>query len=264
MSVEVIGNGFIAWHARRYLTADARATVLASGVSSTSTVGEEHFRREADLVRDTARRCREHGRLLVYLSSAATALYGRRGVGREDTRLVPITPYGRHKLAMEELVAASGAAWLTLRLTNITGPRQNPAQLLPSLVRQIRTGAVTVHRGARRDVVDVRHFITVLERLLGAGVHGRIINVASGVASPIEEIIDGIEARLGRRVNRNILDVPVEAVRISNRCMRTLVPEAEEFGFGARYLDRLLDRYVGPESPDSTTATAVEAGTGTP
>ncbi|WP_408994594.1 NAD-dependent epimerase/dehydratase family protein [Streptomyces sp. 1268] len=266
MSLDVIGDGFIARHVRHHLATDALAhtTILAAGVSSTSTTGTEQFRREADLVRAAARHCRENGRLLVFLSSAAPSLYGRTGVGREDVRLAPITPYGRHKLALEEFVAASGTAWLTLRLAAVTGPRQNPVQLLPSLVQQVRAGTVTVYRGARRDLLDVRHFLAVLEELLRTGVQGTVVNVASGVAFPVETIVDGVEDRLGRRAKRRHVDVPPESLRLSNRRMRALVPEAAHFGFGPGYLDRILDRYVRAEDPDSATTTAVEAGAGSP
>ncbi|PJN35394.1 NAD-dependent epimerase/dehydratase [Streptomyces sp. CB02613] len=267
MSVDVIGDGFIARHVRHHLAAariHAHATILAAGVSSTSTTGAEPFRREADLVRAAARHCRENGRLLVFLSSAAPSLYGRTGVGQEDARLAPVTPYGRHKLALEEFVAASGTAWLTLRLAAVTGPRQNPVQLLPSLVQQVRAGTVTVYRGARRDLMDVRHFLAVLEGLLRTGMRNRVVNVASGVAFPVETIVDGIEDRLGRRATRRHLDVPPESLRLSNRRMLTLVPEAAHFGFGPGYLDRILDRYAGAENPDSATTTAVETGTGSP
>lgn len=244
MTGEVVGRGFLAEYLRRHLSADALATVLAAGVSNTSETSPERFRREAALVSGTALRCREAGRLLVFLSSAATGLYGRRGVGREDSRVTPVTPYGRHKLAMEHLVADSGAPWLTLRLSHVVGPGQNPAQLFPSLVRQVRSGAVTVHRGARRDLMDVRHVTAVLGRLLALGVHYRTVNVASGVAYPVDRIVTALETHLGRPARRTLLHVPSESLRLSNDRMRALVPEASEFGFGPGYLDALVGRYA--------------------
>ncbi|GHI86846.1 NAD-dependent epimerase/dehydratase family protein [Streptomyces xanthophaeus] len=245
MTGEIIGGGFLAGYLRHHLAPEMPATVLAAGVSNTSETSPERFRREAVLVSETARRCREHGRLMVFLSSAATGLYGREGEGREDQQVEPVSPYGKHKLAMERLVADSGAQWLTLRLSHVVGPRQNPAQLLPSLVRQVRSGTVTVYRGARRDLMDVRHFATVLDRLLALGVCGRTVNVASGVAFPVDQIVAALEAAVGRSAERAFLDVPVETLSISNQRMRTLVPEATGFGFGPGYLDGLVSRYVG-------------------
>ncbi|QTE03023.1 NAD-dependent epimerase/dehydratase family protein [Streptomyces cyanogenus] len=244
MTGEVIGDGFVARYVRRHLVPGGPVTVLAAGVSSTSATAPEQFAREAALVTETARRCRERNRLLVHLSSASCGLYGRRGEGREDARVTPPTPYGRHKLAMERVVSDSGAPWLTLRLSHLVGPGQNPAQLIPSLAAQIRSGTVVVHRGARRDLLDVRHFVTVLDRLLALGVRGQIVNVASGFSFSAEEIVTALELGLGQRAHRILRDVPAESLRISNRRMRAFVPETEHFGFGAGYLDRLVARYV--------------------
>ncbi|MFE0171796.1 NAD-dependent epimerase/dehydratase family protein [Streptomyces sp. NPDC059002] len=247
VTVDVIGGGFIALQARRHFGARPDipyATLVAAGVSDTSETSPECFRREELLVRRTAQRCREHGRLLVFLSSAAGGLYGREGEGREDGAPAPFSAYGRHKLAMERLVADSGARWLTLRLSHLVGTQQNARQLVPSLVRQIRSGEVAVHRGARRDLLDVRHFLVVLDRLLALGVHGRVVNVASGTAVPAERLVAGVEERLGCRARRRFHDVPPETLRVSTRLMCSLVPESREFGLGPDYPDELLDRYV--------------------
>ncbi|MFJ8085533.1 NAD-dependent epimerase/dehydratase family protein [Streptomyces sp. NPDC096205] len=244
MSAEVIGDGFIARYLRRHPLPHHWVTVLAAGVSSPSESAPEQFAREARLVTATVRRCREQRRLLVLLSTAATGLYGRQGEGHESARITPLTPYGHHKLAMERLVTASGAAALILRLSHLVGPDQNPAQLIPSLVRQVRSGTVTVHHGARRDLLDVQHFGTVLNRLLDLGVHGRTVNVASGVSYPAEEIVTAVEAALGSRAHRVPHLVPPESLRISTDRMRAYVPEAAHFGFGPSYLDGLIARYA--------------------
>jgi hypothetical protein len=101
----------------------------------------------------------------VFLFSAATGPYGGEGEGREDFPVTPVSPYREHKLAMERLVADSGANWLTLRLSRVVGPRQNPVQLFPSLVRRVRSGTVMVHRGARRDLMDVHRLRSSRVRL---------------------------------------------------------------------------------------------------
>ncbi|MFJ2769917.1 NAD-dependent epimerase/dehydratase family protein [Streptomyces sp. NPDC087300] len=253
LSVEVIGGGFVARQAVLHFGArpDAPcATLVAAGVSDTSETSPECFHREELLIRRTARRCQEDDRLLVFLSSAAGGLYGREGEGREEGPPAPFSAYGRHKLAMERVVADSGARWLTLRLSHLVGTQQNSRQLVPSLVRQIRSGEVAVHRGACRDLLDVRHFLVVLDRLLTLGVHGRVVNVASGTAVPAERLVAGVEARLGRRARRRFHDVPPETLRISTRLMCSLVPEAAGFGLGPDYPDELLDRYVRGESTD--------------
>ncbi|MEU3405018.1 SDR family oxidoreductase [Streptomyces sp. NPDC006670] len=246
MTTEIVGGGFLARYLRHHLTHGAPATILAAGVSDTTERLPERFHREAALVSETARRCRERGRLLVFLSSASTGLYGRRGEGREDTPAQPSSPYGRHKLAMERLVAESGARRLTLRLSHVVGPGQNPRQLLPSLAGQIRAGIVTVHRGASRDLIDVRHVTKVLDRLLARGVDDRTVNVASGTSVPAARIVTALETFLGRSAHWTFHDVPAETLAVSTRHMRALVPETAGFGFGPDYLHDLVRRYAGP------------------
>jgi nucleoside-diphosphate-sugar epimerase len=68
----------------------------------------------------------------------------------------PRSAYGQHKLAVEGLIASSGARWLVLRLAHVVGIGQRPHQLLPAFVEQVRSGTVRLHRNAHRDLVDVR------------------------------------------------------------------------------------------------------------
>lgn len=246
--MEIIGKGFLSNHLSAAFGDRYRdTTVIAAGVTRTNSASIADFDREAELVHNTARICRKAGRTLVFFSTASDSMYGAEGCsGSESGPVYPISAYGRHKLSLEATLANSGARWLALRLSHIVGRGQQPHQLIPSLITQIRGGTVNLHRNAYRDLLDVRHMTEALDGVLDAGVRNEVINVASGVLEPIERIVDGIEDRLGVRASRNMVDVKVTTNPTSTAKLRAMVPAWNDIGFGADYLSRLLDHYVGP------------------
>jgi NDP-hexose 4-ketoreductase len=251
--MEVIGNGFLAQHLRPYF-ADRHPDVvlIAAGVSSAGSTEAAAFEREALMVYDVLRRCRAEGRTVVFFSTASTGMYsGKDCPGTEDGPVFPRTPYGRHKLALEQVCALSGASWLVLRLGYVVGTDAPPEQLLPALTRQVLSGSVTVFRGAKRDLVDVRHLLLALDRLLTDGRSAEVVNVATGFPVPIEQLLDALSQRLGIKPERRYTDHDFEPTVISTAKLRRLVPELAEVAFGPGYLDDLLDRYL-----DDTAAVA--------
>jgi len=244
--MEIIGRGFIARNLATIEDRHPQATVLAAGVSSTGVRAEEAFAREEALVRETALRCRREGRRLVFLSSASHAMYGftdtDTAVG-EDAPVNPPSPYGERKLMLERAVAETGAHWLVLRLSHAVGRWQRPHQLLPSFVGQIREGSVTLYRDAHRDLVDVADVVRAIDGLLTEDVHGEVVNVASGVPRPVEELVLGIEQRMAARPRHEVVDAAPTMTRVSIGKLCGLLPGMKSVTEPG-YLDRMLDRYV--------------------
>ncbi|MFJ8477142.1 NAD-dependent epimerase/dehydratase family protein [Kitasatospora sp. NPDC094011] len=242
--MEIIGNGFIARSLQPIAEKYPDTVVLAAGVSWASGTAAADFDREARLLHRTAADCRRTGRRLLFFSTAATGMYGLvDGPGREDLPVVPCTPYGVHKLALEEQLRDSRADHLVLRLGHLVGPGQPAHQLLPTLVRQIRDGDVRIHRGAARDLIDVADVITVVDRLLAQDLSGEIVNVASGEAVPVELIVDRLELGLGCTARRHYQDAGTHHVIAIDK-LRALVPETERLGFGPRYFERIVDDFA--------------------
>ncbi|MFJ4183722.1 NAD-dependent epimerase/dehydratase family protein [Kitasatospora sp. NPDC089509] len=242
--MEIIGNGFIARSLQPIAEKYPDTVVLAAGVSWASGTAAADFDREARLLHRTAADCRRTGRRLLFFSTAATGMYGLvDGPGREDLPVVPCTPYGVHKLALEEQLRDSGADHLVLRLGHLVGPGQPAHQLLPTLVRQIRDGDVRIHRGAARDLIDVADVITVIDRLLAQDLSGEIVNVASGEAVPVELIVDRLELGLGCTARRHYQDAGTHHVIAIDK-LRALVPETDRLGFGPRYFERIVDDFA--------------------
>ncbi len=244
--MEVVGRGFLAAYlleafADRYLD----VTAIAAGVTKTSGVSVADYDREAKLVYAVVRRCRAEGRTVLFFSTASDGMYSvPDSPNREDGPLFPSTAYGRHKLALESVLAHSGARWLVLRLSHVVGRGQQKHQLLPSLVSQVRSGMVTVYRDTYRDLLDVRHMIAALDCLLAKAITGQVVNVASSRPERVEHIVDEIERRLRITARREIVDRSPGRTVASTARLRLIMPGWDDFGFDCNYLHRLLDEYL--------------------
>lgn len=247
--MEIIGNGFVARNFRPLIRAHGHAVLFASGVSGAAAAEHTQFAREAALLRAALSRCAADGRQLVYFSTASGGLYGMPGPvpAHEGGPVRPRSPYGLHKRAMEELIAASAAPHLILRLATPAGPHQRGHQFLPALAAQVRGGLVHVYRGACRDVIDMRHVVAAVDELLAHGVCDETVNVATGFPVPVEEVVAELEARLrAEPAVRRYVDGAAPEPRLAVGKLRRLAPSVDAMGFGPRYIRGVLDRYVGP------------------
>ncbi|KPI16454.1 NAD-dependent epimerase/dehydratase [Actinobacteria bacterium OK074] len=254
--MRIIGDGFLG---RNLATAFGdrfpEVTALASGVSSTSTTTSAEYDREAQLLYGVLEECLRERRRLLFFSTASFAMYGfPEGAAAESDPVRPPNVYGRHKLALESVVRASGVDHLILRLSHVVGLHQRPHQLLPTLVRHVLAGEVTVHQGAHRDLLDVRDLLHAVGELLAHGVSREVLNVASGHPQPVESVVTAIERRLGVTAHRRTRPGAPAVTRASVRRLRGLVPDFCSTGAGATgldpadpqqaYLERLLDAYL--------------------
>ncbi len=243
--MQIVGNGFLARHFAPLRDRHDGVVLLAAGVSWAAGTSDTAFAREAALVRETALRCCADSTRLVFFSSASTGMYGAPGCrGEEDEPVEPRTPYGRHKLRLETQVAESGTDHLTLRLSHVVGPGGPAHQLLPSLVRQVRSGLVTVHRGAARDLIGIDDVVRVVDRLLTLGVSRQVVNIASGHAVPVTTIVDWLEERTGACARRRFVDSPGVNHRVSIDKLRRLAGADLVAAFTPDYHRRVLDAYV--------------------
>ncbi|HXL91030.1 MAG TPA: NAD-dependent epimerase/dehydratase family protein [Streptosporangiaceae bacterium] len=244
--MEIVGNGFLARHLRPLADRHPGSLALAAGISTTAARAPEELARERRLVTETAARCGSDGLLLVFFSTASSAMYGGMGSpASEDTPAEPISPYGRHKLALERLVAESGTDFLVLRLSHLMGPDQPPHHLLPALLDQARRGEFRVHSGATRDILDVADAVAALDGLLLGAVRGQVVNVASGRQTPIEIVIDHIERRLGLQVRRSYVQVePAQATaaEVSVERLRAVMPGLVARVSRPGYVEAVIDR----------------------
>jgi UDP-glucose 4-epimerase len=124
---------------------------------------------------------------------------------RESDPTEPINVYGRSKLDAErliELFAARhpGSAARSARLFNVYGPGETNPHVVPEILRQLREGD-TLRLGnvdASRDWVFLDDAVAALVGLLENGGGSGPVNVASGEATSVRELVE-LFARLTDR-----------------------------------------------------------------
>jgi nucleoside-diphosphate-sugar epimerase len=181
------------------------ALVFARGVADSRTEDEAAYERELGLLAAAIDRARAEDLRLVYFSGAP--IYGSfDGPVRETDAVRPRTRYGRHQAICEERIRAAGIHHLILRVPNAVGPVGNDAQLVPSLVRQVRAGSVAVQTGAGRDLIDVDDLARLTATVVGRTDESLTLNMASGICRPVGELVDAIVGIVGREPVRRSID----------------------------------------------------------
>lgn len=139
----------------------------------------------------------------VMIPSSAE-VYGAAGSGRltERAAIAPVNAYGATKAAQETLALAyhrSGRVPVVVaRAFNHIGPGQRESFAVPAFAMQLariaQEGVEPVLRvgnlDARRDFTDVRDVVRAYRLLVEGGHTGRPINVASGKAIAVRDMLD--------------------------------------------------------------------------
>ncbi len=193
---------------------------------------------------------------LVYASSAAVYGDERTPPVAEGGALDPQTPYAADKLAGEHLLSfyrrTFGLPAVALRFFNVYGPRQaadSPYSGVISLFadRVVQGAPLTVYGDGRQtrdfvavdDVVDAIVGCLTLERAPDPWV----LNVGTGVATSVLDLIDALERVAGRRAPRSFASARPGEVRDSRADVSRL--RTALGGWAPRPLDaglrRLLD-----------------------
>jgi nucleoside-diphosphate-sugar epimerase len=146
----------------------------------------------------------EHGiRRVVVAGSCAEYDWTGGHCSEAATPLAPATAYGRAKdelrRSFEPWAAEGGRSGAWARLFFLYGPGEHPDRLIPYVVRSLLADqpALCTHGEQRRDYLYVVDAAEALVRLLGSGVRGAI-NIASGTAQPLKELIHAAAAQLER------------------------------------------------------------------
>ena len=147
----------------------------------------------------------------------------------EDDALGPFTVYGKTKL-IGEMICRGTVDWgwhpnlLIGRLFNAVGPRETNPHLVPEVISQIVNGATELRLGnlfPTRDFVDVA---TQARAIVDATMEIRgieTINIGSGTAIRVGEMIDMILSEAGRNIKVMIDPGKVRAAERSNLCGTT-------------------------------------------
>jgi GDP-4-dehydro-6-deoxy-D-mannose reductase len=153
--------------------------------------------------------CRSEAPAAAILVAGSGEVYAPAGDRRltEDSSLGPRSIYGLTKLGAEaialEMATLTGLRVVVTRSFNHTGPGQRPVFAIPAFAQRIlearRAGSRSIRAGnvhVARDISDVRDVVRAYRLLIEALADDRIaegyrvVNVASGVATPIGDAIE--------------------------------------------------------------------------
>jgi len=245
--VDIQGNGLLA---RAFAAVSARedgVTIFAKGVADSRTTAMADFEREYRDLAQTIDTCLAQRRILVYPSGGG-AIYGRReSVRHEDDQLIPATIYGRHQRDCEQAILSSGVDHLIARIPNAVGHPQRPAQLVPALVEQVRSGRVSINPAASRDLIDASDVARLVIELLRAGPRNLTVNVASGISTGVDDLVTYIERLLDTSAERVTYDTEPDPQRFSIARLQSYLPAWKPV---AEYPFEVLERYVASVALD--------------
>ena len=141
---------------------------------------------------------------VLFASTADVYAPAQRALAEDDPTSTS-SVYGASKLLGERLVAEWAARRTSRRATsvrifNVYGPDDGNPHVIPDLVEGLRHGG-TIPVGnidARRDFIHVEDVVTLVCRILETPVPPPTINVGTGVATSIAEVLDTLQFLIGR------------------------------------------------------------------
>ena len=166
-----------------------------------------------------------------------------------STPLRPATAYGAAKVALfrayDELLERSGLSGAWGRIFFVYGPCEPEGRLLASVIRSLLAGepAPCSHGEQRRDYLYVGDVADALVTLLASEATGAV-NIGSGEAPPIKDLVLAAARRIGREelVRFGALPSPADEAPLVQAEVGRLVGEV---GWHARYgLERGLERTI--------------------
>ncbi|WP_046864949.1 NAD-dependent epimerase/dehydratase family protein [Microvirga massiliensis] len=192
----------------------------------------------------------------IFISSGGTVYGpGAKTPIREDAPTNPISSHGLTKLAIEKYLQMHGYVddlnYVILRVANPFGPGQafrKGQGLIPAVLSRYSLGQPVQIIGdgrAQRDYIFIDDVIDAIEASIARETaHKVIINVGSGRARSILEVVDAMESVLGFRFEREFVlsrktDVDVNVLDI--RRARQLLDWAPKTDFRQGLAETLLD-----------------------
>jgi ADP-L-glycero-D-manno-heptose 6-epimerase len=214
---------------------DVELVIHMGAISSTTEPDADRIvRNNFALSRDLFAWCAEHGRRLIYASSAAT--YGDGALGFDDDNalevlaaLRPLNAYGWSKALFDlnAVRAAQRAAappqWVGLKFFNVYGPNEDHkgsmksvvAQIWPDVTRGRTVQLFKSHRqgvadgGQLRDFVYVRDVVDVIEWLAERPDVSGVFNLGSGRARSFRELAEAVFAAAGKPPQIEYAPMPI-------------------------------------------------------
>lgn len=190
-----------------------------------------------DLTRALLQAVKDVGFPSLVVVAGSAAEYGtavRDGVPvRETDPCRPVSDYGITKHEQTKLALAhaqaSGLPILVVRIFNPIGPEMPAHLALGDFARQIASmpeHGGTLHVGnidTRRDMIDVEHAAQMIYRLAETpAARGAVVNVCSGQAPPLRDLVEMLIALSGRKVS-----IVVDSARVRANEIQAIIGSVE-------------------------------------
>lgn len=226
----IVGDGLIARAFRQYYENDHDVILFASGGSNSSEKEGEPFARERNLLEQFL----NQGELLVYFSTCSV-----------DDPCASDSPYVRHKIAMENLIASISKNYAIFRLPQVVGFTPNPNTLTNYLNKQIQTGQTfRVWLNAKRNLIDVVDVAAIGSFLVESGeAIGRVTNIASPFPVAMPKLVCIFESILNKTASFDAVEIG-SAYSIN---IELALKAAERLGimFDGDYIEQIIRKYYG-------------------
>jgi UDP-glucose 4-epimerase len=176
---------------------------------------------------------RQAGAERIVLASSGGTIYGEMPEGHsvftESSARQPLSPYGVSKSTADSYTnlyaTLYGIQAITLALDNIYGTRldsQPCADIIPATAMAMLTGHPATIRGDGRQTRDFVHVDDAVEALRLACFtplpsSPMMVNIGSGVATPINDVVDLLEAHLPNHLPRQY--VPALPYEVTRNCL---------------------------------------------
>lgn len=234
----VVGNGLIAKKFSHYKQ-NVEVVIFASGVSNSTETRMEAFERERLMVLKTIASFPDS--LFVYFST-----YSLTDPALKDRA------YGKHKLAMENLIKEKSRQFLILRLTNIVGSGGNPNTIFNFLLNGIVSKQkLTLWKHASRNLLDVDDLVEIASRIINRRLHiNKTITIANPKNYTIEEIVQVMAIYFKVKPHFHWLDKGSK-VEVDIEETKEIMEELHK-DYSISYLSNLLEKYYGEQQTNHT------------
>ena len=188
----VIGEGMIAKAFNDYSDIE-EVVIFASGVSNSLEKNEQEFYKEENLLCKVINNT--YGRLLVYFSTCSVY----------DSS-VNETPYVKHKLKMETIVAENAKLFNIFRIPQVIGKTGSPT-LVKYLFDKIQNeGHFELWIDSYRNLIDIEDVAATVNYIIQNNLfRNEIVDISSPVNTPVLEVVEIIEKILNKRANYTVV-----------------------------------------------------------
>lgn len=230
----VIGNGLIAKALKEKFERQSNVCVLASGVSNSTSLNEEEYLREINLLSDCLNRF--SGSVFVYFSTVSIF----------DPSLKSAA-YIQHKLFVESLLEKSNENCLVLRLPIIVSAFNNEQQLIGFLKSKIESNTTfNVFGKATRYFLDISELPTVVESCMLYFQKNKLqnfltINICKSTPILVSKLVEILQDVLGKKVLYSVIDKG-ESYQVNHELFDKIVGIDNQFN-SEEELKRMIEKY---------------------